>query len=278
MWPSSGTHNHSSSSPSKSKASSSTSSSPAPFSPTSSSPTKTTMEEVWRDISLSSLNDHSNSTLTNTYNNRNHNNQHSGYPSLILQDFLARPFNNDPPARGPSTEPTFPSLKPPLATMLSLNSGSGSGSDVQYSEPSAPDPVRPNQQLNGHTSCGTCSFGCSHNTVLDAMGSPTVFPPYCKKRVSENDDYSDDRRHKRMIKNRESAARSRARKQESFCPFSLSFLRSLCMQAYTNELENEVAHLLEENAKLKRQQEKLLAASALLPKKNTLCRTSTAPF
>lgn len=29
------------------------------------------------------------------------------------------------------------------------------------------------------------------------------------------------------------------------------------MQAYTNELELEVAHLVEENAKLKRQQEKV---------------------
>ncbi|KAG6647188.1 hypothetical protein CIPAW_07G061800 [Carya illinoinensis] len=43
-----------------------------------------------------------------------------------------------------------------------------------------------------------------------------------------------------MIKNRESAARSRARKQ-----------------AYTNELELEVAHLMEENARLKKQQEQI---------------------
>jgi len=39
-----------------------------------------------------------------------------------------------------------------------------------------------------------------------------------------------------MIKNRESAARSRARKQ-----------------AYTNELENKVSHLEEENERLKKQ-------------------------
>ncbi|KAM3710890.1 hypothetical protein ACJW31_01G066200 [Castanea mollissima] len=65
-----------------------------------------------------------------------------------------------------------------------------------------------------------------------------------------------------MIKNRESAARSRARKQ-----------------AYTNELELEVARLQEENAKLRRQQEKLcLAASAQLPKKRGINRTLTAPF
>eukprot|EP01018_Ginkgo_biloba_P038122 Gb_20987 [translate_table: standard] len=46
-----------------------------------------------------------------------------------------------------------------------------------------------------------------------------------------------ERRQKRMIKNRESAARSRARKQ-----------------AYTNELENEVMQLKEENERLKKQQ------------------------
>ncbi|KAG2639195.1 ABSCISIC ACID-INSENSITIVE 5-like protein 3 isoform X1 [Panicum virgatum] len=44
-----------------------------------------------------------------------------------------------------------------------------------------------------------------------------------------------ERRQKRMIKNRESAARSRARKQ-----------------AYTNELENKVAQLEEENQRLRK--------------------------
>lgn len=47
-----------------------------------------------------------------------------------------------------------------------------------------------------------------------------------------------ERRHKRMIKNRESAARSRARKQ-----------------AYTNELENKVSRLEEENERLRKQKE-----------------------
>lgn len=64
-----------------------------------------------------------------------------------------------------------------------------------------------------------------------------------------------------MMKNRESAARSRARKQ-----------------AYTNELELEIAHLQEENARLKRQQEKLLSAPTQLPKKNTIQRSLEAPF
>ncbi|KAK9124868.1 hypothetical protein Scep_013714 [Stephania cephalantha] len=72
-----------------------------------------------------------------------------------------------------------------------------------------------------------------------------------------------ERRHKRMIKNRESAARSRARKQ-----------------AYTNELENKVSRLEEENEKLKRQKELEKALPSLPPAepKYQLRRTSSAPF
>ncbi|XP_074585996.1 bZIP transcription factor 27-like isoform X1 [Curcuma longa] len=76
---------------------------------------------------------------------------------------------------------------------------------------------------------------------------------------------SRERRKKRMIKNRESAARSRARKQ-----------------AYTNELEKEVDRLLNENRMLKRQHELLrleMAAQNLkTPCKRKLYRTLTAPF
>ncbi|ONI21269.1 hypothetical protein PRUPE_2G056800 [Prunus persica] len=49
-----------------------------------------------------------------------------------------------------------------------------------------------------------------------------------------------ERRQKRMIKNRESAARSRARKQ-----------------AYTNELENKVSRLEEENERLRKQKKRV---------------------
>ncbi|XP_074321664.1 bZIP transcription factor 27-like [Silene latifolia] len=86
------------------------------------------------------------------------------------------------------------------------------------------------------------------------------------KRVSEHHDIVEDscvdRRHKRMMKNRESAARSRSRRQ-----------------AYTSELEREIAELLEENAKLRKQQlELVLSAPARIPKKNNHSRSLTAPF
>ncbi|XP_074369443.1 bZIP transcription factor 27-like [Apium graveolens] len=84
-----------------------------------------------------------------------------------------------------------------------------------------------------------------------------------KKRHTDQDENMVDRRYKRMIKNRESAARSRARKQ-----------------AYRFELEGEVAILKEENRRLKERQKlqlRLEEASQLATKPHTLCRTSTAP-
>ncbi|XP_074574799.1 ABSCISIC ACID-INSENSITIVE 5-like protein 2 [Curcuma longa] len=71
-----------------------------------------------------------------------------------------------------------------------------------------------------------------------------------------------ERRQKRMIKNRESAARSRARKQ-----------------AYTNELEKKVSSLEEENQRL-RQRKELDAMIQYIPQpypKQQLRRTSSAP-
>lgn len=62
-----------------------------------------------------------------------------------------------------------------------------------------------------------------------------------------------------------------------FC--SLFFSLFLSLQAYMNELEMEVAQLVQENARLKKQQQQLcIAAADQVPKKNSLFRTSTAPF
>ncbi|KAL5735257.1 hypothetical protein ACOSP7_033118 [Xanthoceras sorbifolium] len=72
-----------------------------------------------------------------------------------------------------------------------------------------------------------------------------------------------ERRQKRMIKNRESAARSRARKQ-----------------AYTNELENKVSRLEEENERLRKRKEleKMLPSVPPPEPKYQLRRTSSATF
>ncbi|XAR48598.1 hypothetical protein NMG60_11031473 [Bertholletia excelsa] len=76
-------------------------------------------------------------------------------------------------------------------------------------------------------------------------------------------DKSMERRQKRMIKNRESAARSRARKQ-----------------AYTNQLEHEVLQLRKRNAWLKKQKEvnKLLSSTSTTKPRYQLRRTSSAQF
>ncbi|KAL7175108.1 hypothetical protein ACSBR2_028835 [Camellia fascicularis] len=189
------------------------------------------MEEMWKDISLSSL--------QQPYNCTHH--------QLNLQDFLPPSTTKDPPPPTRVYEPSSASsgcatalgpLAPPPATVLSLSSG---GSDELFCGLEKSDRTRSHPQLQSHT------YG---RNPLEAL---------VKKRVNEDS----DRRHKRLMKNRESADRSRARKQ-----------------AYTNELENEVGRLLKENANLRRQLEKFCseATSAQVPKKHTLQRTLTAPF
>ncbi|CAN6205190.1 unnamed protein product [Urochloa humidicola] len=71
-----------------------------------------------------------------------------------------------------------------------------------------------------------------------------------------------DRRKKRMIKNRESAARSRARKQ-----------------AYVRELEKEVQFLQQENESLRAKYEELrVSVEVPVPVRKTLQRMPSAPF
>ncbi|KAF9683173.1 hypothetical protein SADUNF_Sadunf05G0184900 [Salix dunnii] len=251
---------------SPSKSFSSTCSSPSPPIPNQSM-NGASMEEVWDDINLASLHDQSRSKTSSNTN-------HHSFNGMIFQDFLARPSNKDASTRAASKEPSSgggnsfmkSSLRPPPATILSLNSGSD---HFQFLGSSNTVPVKPNQEMHNHTDGGTISFDSSLDSPLDVLGS-SLFLSVCKKRPQENGGVSgDDRRHKRMIKNRESAARSRARKQESVNPFAklllvkfndcvmLMFCLLLILQAYTIELEHEVAHLAEENAKLRRQQERV---------------------
>ncbi|KZV33167.1 protein FD-like [Dorcoceras hygrometricum] len=108
-----------------------------------------------------------------------------------------------------------------------------------------------------------------HRSVSDGQkscSSSDISKPQMKTRAASgscSDENAVVRKRIRLMKNRESAARSRARKQ-----------------AYTYELELQVAHLSEENARLRRQQQdkQCDAGGDERPKKNKLHRTLTAPF
>ncbi|URD76710.1 hypothetical protein MUK42_08885 [Musa troglodytarum] len=192
------------------------------------------IEEVWKDISLSSLNQDVPSTppLSLRYHHGSNPTSTSTYVTgVTLQDFLSGDFR--------VADPIPPTCCVRRPATLSLGSS-------QFLARLSPNSNCSNS--DGSFSSCSAGFAMVRNGAFE-NGDGTVV----------------DRRKKRMIKNRESAARSRARKQ-----------------AYTSELEKAVEHLLEENRKLKLKYEELLkqTMAAQLPaaKKWKLQRTSTAPF
>lgn len=151
-----------------------------------------------------------------------------------------------------------------------LNRGGNNGSMTIFAMDSVlagQNPQHPEwlQFHHPHQQFGELSAQANSNNDLPVMAASSGSePPVWKKRGCESiTDHTVERRQKRMIKNRESAARSRARRQ-----------------AYTNELEIEVNKLLEENAKLRKEQ----AAASLLHSvqpgqtKHPLRRTTSSPF
>ncbi|KFK30225.1 bzip transcription factor [Arabis alpina] len=174
-----------------------------------------TMEEVWKDINLASihhLNRHTQHPQHNhepRFRSHQHNHQNQN-PNSIFQDFLNRPLNQEPTiptslnmgssSNGESNSVTalFSPPLPPPATVLSLNSGAG----FEFLDNQEPLVTSSNHHLSNVS---------SFNTSFEDLVTPACFG---KKRGQESNEGSGNRRHKRMIKNRESAARSRARKQE----------------------------------------------------------------
>ncbi|MCD7472341.1 hypothetical protein HAX54_013492 [Datura stramonium] len=211
------------------------------------------MEEVWKDINLSSLQDHS------TNYSRDHH-QAGNFGGTILQDFLARPFANEhsPPAAAAAA--AYPV---PATTMLNLNSVP----ELHFFD----NCLRQNSILHPPTSI---------HPVVPFEALAPVNASGKKRAVPETENNSaGDRRNQRMIKNRLLLFAASVLNLDYADFLRLLYLSTDDLQAYTNELEMEVAHLVEENARLKKQQQQLrLAAADQVPKKNSLYRTSTAPF
>ncbi|KAG6474972.1 bZIP transcription factor 27-like [Zingiber officinale] len=201
-----------------------------------------TIEDVWNDISLHRDDSHW---------HRTHPLPHRSLRTMILQDFLSGPLIRPPSAAtafdcppSAAVHPTALSLEIHLIPPDSIHSGSAA------SPSPSPSFVFP-----------------AFSDTNPPPSSPIGLFSFCSKKKPLSDPPSNSgvvRRHNRMMKNRESASRSRARKQ-----------------AYVNELEVEISQLQEENSRLKKELKKLhkvMASKQLFPSKNKLQRSSTASF
>ncbi|ESQ52827.1 hypothetical protein EUTSA_v10017050mg [Eutrema salsugineum] len=199
---------------------------------------KKTVDEVWRDIQQ----DNNGSSHGER---RDSNNKQPTLGEITLEDLLLK--------AGVVTETLVPQ------NVVSIASN---GQWVQYHQPQhqhhhqgfMPYPVCEMQEMVSPTS-------------LMMGGLSDTQQAHGRKRVASSGgefvEKTVERRQKRMIKNRESAARSRARKQ-----------------AYTHELEIKVSSLEEENEKLRRlkEVEKILPNEPPPDPKWKLRRTSSACF
>ncbi|KAF8104290.1 hypothetical protein N665_0175s0019 [Sinapis alba] len=200
---------------------------------------KKTVEEVWKDIQQ-----HTNGSSGGAHERRD---KQPTLGEMTLEDLLLK--------AGVVTE------------TVTAGGGGGSGQNisqvgapwVQYHQlPSMPQA----QSFIPYPVADMQAAMVSQSSLMGGL-SDTQTPG--RKRVASGEvvEKTVERKQKRMIKNRESAARSRARKQ-----------------AYTQELEIKVSRLEEENERLKRQKEveKILPSAPPPDPKRQLRRTSSAPF
>lgn len=141
------------------------------------------MDDLWKDINLASLHNHPSTAIT----------LRDG-PPPTLQDFLTGPAQMEPSVDG-SADACSCSHRPPAFAFLSLSSGS----DFQYLGNSGGDPSRSGAGVTVPTPF-----------YVKSLGSPYGSELYKRKAAAVNDG---DDREKRLMKNRESASRSRAKKQ-----------------------------------------------------------------
>ncbi|GMH20249.1 hypothetical protein Nepgr_022090 [Nepenthes gracilis] len=217
---------------------------------------KKTVDEVWKEIQRGKMR---NSTSRQG-------NQESQHPlgEMTLEDFLVEAGVVEPPPRSGNN-----------GSVGSIVSTPHHAQWMQYQL--IPQQQQQNRMMSmfmpGHhvqqpISGAISDSGCLESQVpispSGLVGTLSDTQLSRRKRVSPGDvvEKTVERRQKRMIKNRESAARSRARKQ-----------------AYTHELENKVSRLEEENKRLKRlkELENVLPCVPIPEPKYRLRRTSSAP-
>ncbi|KAE9599702.1 hypothetical protein Lal_00046304 [Lupinus albus] len=228
---------------------------------------KKTVDEVWRDMQQH--------RKSSTSKDKKTQEKQPTLGEMTLEDFLVK--------AGVSTD-TEDNAIAMFGVEVDSNVASQHANWMQYQLSSAKqsqDP-RPKHQ-NRENKMMTCfiagpvvqqSFHAAVNPVLDAgyterpnslMDTLSDLQTRGRKRVASGIvvEKTVERRQKRMIKNRESAARSRARKQ-----------------AYTQELEIKVSHLEEENERLRRRHEieRSLPSLPSPDPKHQLRRTSSAPL
>eukprot|EP00252_Welwitschia_mirabilis_P017374 TRINITY_DN3848_c0_g1_i4.p1 TRINITY_DN3848_c0_g1~~TRINITY_DN3848_c0_g1_i4.p1 ORF type:complete len:350 (-),score=68.35 TRINITY_DN3848_c0_g1_i4:469-1518(-) len=231
-----------------------------------------TVDEVWKDINKESV------TNANGNGNGTHNPPRQvTFSEMTLEDFLAKAGvvkeeNVDPnvvhgessvtmdncqfhnPNSGAGGALSFPDGRENEENQLSreirhraMNLDGFDASDAQpdfFGNPYSELYGSPGLIANGYEGAGHASPSSRmHLDKVNDSGSPVSYPMDMypmDRRARISAERTVEKRQRRMIKNRESAARSRARKQ-----------------AYTVELEAEVSQLKEENNILRRKQEEM---------------------
>ncbi|XP_062111839.1 ABSCISIC ACID-INSENSITIVE 5-like protein 2 isoform X2 [Humulus lupulus] len=204
---------------------------------------KKTVDEVWKDIQQKKSVDHE----------RKAQDRQPTLGEMTLEDFLVKA---GVVAKSPSSQK---GVGPVLGVDAIAPPQHDISQHIQWMQYQLP-PVQQSQRQHQLNSMAVFMQGHVVQQPLPESGNPMLEAAYSenqmimspsslmgalsdtqtpgRKRVAPEDvvEKTVERRQKRMIKNRESAARSRARRQ-----------------AYTHELENKVSRLEEENEKLRRQ-------------------------
>ncbi|KAH7837077.1 hypothetical protein Vadar_009284 [Vaccinium darrowii] len=201
---------------------------------------KKTVEEVWAEINRIQSPTQNPNTFSNNLSERE-----QTFGEITLEDFLIKVgVIHEPCTPLPPQQEMVDCVQNPCGNFLSddasVDPGIGPGpmTSLGFSHLNDGNNFQGNGSPMYQVFTPTGSFvGESSNNNVDGNGKSNGVggDPLTKRRTTSGSfELAVERRQRRMIKNRESAARSRARKQ-----------------AYTAELEIELNQLREENAKLK---------------------------